>query len=149
MTDVSLWGAGAGAALLGAGGWFANSLVQWMRSRDSRHKVDRTIDAQLEEHWTRTMLELVDTLRAELHEAKLELSGLRPMETIRAHLEEALDHIHALLSSDTLAEREAADRRARAFLRRMRGDDRKGELRNEVQAELSAKRLKDDLRGQD
>jgi hypothetical protein len=134
-------------ALLAAGGWFGHVIVQWLRNRSADHSVDRNIDAQMEQHWTKTMLELVSTLRNELAEAKIEITALRPMEARLAHLEEALDHIHALLSSDSDAERRAAERRARAFMRRMRGDDAKGELRNAVQAVRSARNLIDDQKG--
>jgi hypothetical protein len=133
-----------GGVALAAAGWFGHVVIQWMRGRDSRHNTDRTVDAKLEEHWTKTTLELLDTLRDELNAAKIELANLRPMEARLAHLEEALDHIHALLASDTAAERKAAERRARAFMRRMRGEDQRGEERNELQTKISADRIKRD-----
>lgn len=138
---------GEAALALGAAGglgWFGNVLVQWVKSRGETHATDRTIDAQLEQHWTETMLELVGTLRDELAEAKKELSSLRPMEARLAHFEEALDHIHNLLSADTDLERRASERRAAAFMRRMRGESQRGEQRQTLQTEISARRVKAD-----
>ncbi len=71
--------------IAGALGWVGKGWLQAMRSRDNRHGVDRKVDAELEQHWTKTTLELVETLRIELTEAKKELSALRPMESRLAH----------------------------------------------------------------
>lgn len=131
------------------GGWLATIGVQWLKSRDSRHQVDRTVDAQVEEQRDKLTFELLQQARQEVAEAKTEAAHLRPMVARLAHFEEALDHIHALLSSETDAEKAAAERRARAFLRRMRGDDTKGEMRNAVQTQISAERLIQDAEAED
>ncbi|HEV7658843.1 MAG TPA: hypothetical protein VGO55_03255 [Allosphingosinicella sp.] len=130
--------------LAGLGGAGSAIAVQWMRTFGVVHATERTFDAKLQEHWTDTTLELVDALRSELHEAREELSGLRPLMAKMAHFEEALDHIHALLAamrSESEPELKAAERRAQAFLRRMRGDEQKGEERQAVQRKLSARRV--------
>ena len=137
-------------AAMGGGAFTAigQVCVQKIRSRGETHAADRTVDAKLQEHWTDTTLELVDTLRQELHDSKDELASLRPLVAKLAHFEEALDHIHALLAarrSEKEAEIEASARRAQAFLHRMRGDDKKGEQREAVQRELSAKRVVKDI----
>lgn len=114
--------------------------VQWIRSRAG----NREVDADLQKHWTEVTLQLVDELREELGSAKAELAALRPILTTLGHFEESLDHLHALLAAlrtGTTEELSAAVRRAEAFLRRMRGDDAKGETRQAVQTLLSAQRI--------
>jgi uncharacterized membrane-anchored protein YhcB (DUF1043 family) len=82
----------------------------------------------LEKHWTKTTVELIDALRKELEQSRLELSkhvaSTRELQTLLAHFDEALDHIHALISSDSDAEKAASQRRAQAFLKRMRTSDK-------------------------
>lgn len=117
-------------AAFASGGTIGVIGVQWLKSR-----------TELEKHWTSTTIELVDALHEELRGAKDELAALRPMAVRLAHLEEALDHIHALLASSTDAECIAAERRAKAFLKRMRGDERSGQRRQEVQADVSAETM--------
>lgn len=141
MDWLQLTAAGIGG---GACASAATVAVQWLRSRGERHATDRTVNADLQKHWTDTTLELVDALRSELHEAREELTGLRPLVAHLAHFEEALDHIHALLAalrSESRDELKAAERRAQAFLRRMRGDDRKGEQRQAIQRRVSGARV--------
>lgn len=116
MTLIDL----APLALTAFGGSAATIVVQFLRGKSEQRAAETTVSAQLEQHWATTTLELVDALREELSEARREIAALRPMESRLAHLEEALDHIHALLSSRTAAEKRAAERRARLFLGRMR-----------------------------
>lgn len=120
------------AAMMGGGALTAGGhvAVQWLRSRGERHGTDTSATVKLQEHWTDTTLALVNELKEELREARGELHQLRSMTARLAHLEEALDHIHALLAalrSDDAAEIKAAERRAQAFLRRMRGDRARSE----------------------
>lgn len=143
------------AAVLAAGGvgWFGNAVVQWMRSRETRHATDRTVDQKVEEHRDQLTLDLLEAARTEAAAWREEVSNLRPMVTdmlVRlAHFEEALDHLHALLASEEPAERSAAERRARAFLKRMRRDPLSPELRNPVQSAASRESLIDRATGQD
>lgn len=146
--DAALVGAigavgGAGVTLI------ANVIVQAIRSAAETDTARVSAQAKLEEHWTDTTLELVDSLREELKIVREEVHQLRPLVNQLAHFEEALDHIHALLASLRSAndsEIAAAVRRAQAFLNRMRGVDAKGEVRQAVQTEISAARVVDDVR---
>jgi hypothetical protein len=137
-------------AILGAGATqVANVIVQSIRSRGETDSAKVNAHAKLEEHWTDTTLELVDSLREELKIVRDEVQQLRPLVSQLAHFEEALDHIHALLASLRSAsdiEIGAAVRRAQAFLNRMRGIDAKGEVRQAVQTEISAARIVEDAR---
>ncbi len=135
-------------ACIGSGGLSAVATA-WLTSGASRHGTDRTVDADLQKHWTDTTIGLVEALQGELHTARGELATYRQTEARLAHFEEALDHIHALLAAlKSVNEQElvAAERRASAFLRRMRGDDAKGEERQAVQRSVSAERVKHDAR---
>lgn len=127
-------------ALAAAGGGASTGVFQWLRQRTSS-------SARLQEHWTDTTLKLVETIQEQLTKALGELEPLRP---VKAHLEEALDHLHALLASrksENAEELIAAERRAQAFLRRMRPppEDAVGEARQEVQRTVSARRLERDI----
>lgn len=122
------------ATFLGGGG-VTLVAVQWLKGR-----------VELEKHWTGTTLELVDALHKELRGAKDELAALRPMAIRLAHFEEALDHIHDLLASETTQEKASAERRARAFLNRMRSDERRGQRRQEAQSEASTKAVVEDFK---
>lgn len=136
------------AASGGTGGTLLYQTVSsWWKSRTDRHRADRDVDAQLEEHRDQLTFDLLKASREELSALRTELVQLRPLSVRVAHLEEALDHIHALLHADGDAERGAADRRARAFLRRMRPDI--GDLRNAAQISESAKRFAKDVKGAD
>lgn len=132
---------GGGLTLVG------NAIVQAIKNRGDAATAAMNARAKLEEHWTDTTLELVDALRTELTSARDELAELRPLIVRLAHFEEALDHIHALLAalrSGSEIEVAASERRARAFLNRMRGDDAKGEMRQAVQTAISAARIVED-----
>lgn len=136
------------ATIGGVCGWLGNVLIQLIRSGGETE--GKKIDARtkLEEHWTDTTLELVDALRSELTGARKELGELRPLITRLAHFEEALDHIHALLAalrSGNEVEIRASEKRAQAFLARMRGDQAKGEMRQAIQVALSAQSIVEDV----
>lgn len=127
-TAASLVGTGGLGAL---GTWW----LQWRRDGN-------TTETQREG----LTFDLLKAAREEMSELREEVSGLRGMTAKVAHIEEALDHIHALLHSEGADELRAATRRATAFLKRMRPDpmEEKGELRNATQADISASRLKRD-----
>jgi HPt (histidine-containing phosphotransfer) domain-containing protein len=132
--------------LAGSAGSAGTVIVQMLRSRSARFSTERSIDARLQEHWTDTTLKLVEALQAELHSSREQLAEQRLGQARLAHFEEALDHIHALLAAlKSVNEQEllAAERRASAFLRRMRPDpvELKGEHRQEVQRDISAERV--------
>lgn len=128
MTDIIQL---AAVAMGGGGVTLAGQMVTgWWRSRGDRYKVDAEIDA----HRDNLTLELLKAARDEAAAARAETVSVHLV-----HLEEALDHIHALLNSDNDAERLAAEKRARAFLRRMRPEI--GDIRNQRQAHRSAQAL--------
>lgn len=122
------------AVVSAIGGWIIAALVQFMRSRDTRHVADRTADAKLEEQRDALTFQLLEAARTELAELKAEVQRLRPMESHLFHFDEALKHLEALLSATTEAERRRAGRFAQAFLNRMRRyQEATGTLRNEAQ----------------
>lgn len=133
-------------------GVVGTAVVQLIRTGGETDGKKMETKAKLEEHWTDTTLELVDALRSELSDARRELGELRPLITRLAHFEESLDHLHALLAahrSGNAVEIQAAERRASAFLSRMRGDAAKGEMRQAVQTVISAQRIVEDVKGAD
>lgn len=121
----------------------AQTLSNWMKSRAEIRRSDQEVNAKLEEHRDRLTFDLLDAARAEMALLRTELAELRAGSSKVAHLEEAFDHIHALLHADGDAEVAAAERRAKAFLRRMRPEV--GDLRNTIQAVTSAQRILDDI----
>lgn len=121
--------------------------IEWIKAGPKRREVELDGEAKIDRQRSELTLELLRQAHDEVAAARKEVAELRPLQARLAHFEEALDHIHAMLSSDTDAEKAAAERRARAFLRRMRGEDAKGERRNALQAEISAERLKHDAEG--
>lgn len=98
----------------------AQSRTAWLKARGERHRTDQDADVKLEAHRDKLTFDLLDAARVEVTAAREEAACLRPMVARLAHLEEALDHIHALLHARMGEERKAAERRARAFLNRMR-----------------------------
>lgn len=144
MPDI---GALATAAVSGGGitllGQWATA---WWTGRGERDRTDKTLDAQLEEHRDNLTFDLLKAAREEMAQLRTEATSLRPLMAHAAHLEEALDHLHALLHAEGDAERRAAVRRAKAFLRRMRPGI--GDLRNQAQAQASAKNLITDIGGE-
>jgi hypothetical protein len=136
----------------GGGGMFVYSAplaVEWIKSVPKRREVELDGEAKIEHQRNDLTFELLKQAHDEVQAARKEVAELRPLQARLAHFEEALDHIHALLASTSEAEREAATRRAQAFLRRMRGDDAKGQLREEVQTHISAERIKLDASRKD
>lgn len=135
IEEVAPW-----AVLTAVGGWFGNAVAQWLRSRDSRHSVDRNADAKLEEHRDALTFQLLEAARIELTTLRTELQRLRPMESHILHFEQALNYIEALIFGD--GDRKAVERNARAFLKRMRRlQEATGTLANEAQRIDSAVEL--------
>ena len=135
---------------LGLGGavtWAGTAVVQWIKSRGEREQARATADATLEQHTDKFALELLNAARVEIAAVKAELTDLRPLQTRIAHFEEALDHIAALLASEGADERKVAERRATAFLNRMRRlNEARGTLLNEAQIARSAASLPPDMK---
>lgn len=118
-------------ALLGALG---GGVAWWFRRPREKLQVDQEQAALTED--------LLRMARGEIAAARDEVKELRPLVSRLAHLEEALDHIHALLHADGAAEWEAARRRATAFLTRMRRlAEAKGAIINEVQRAQSLRAI--------
>lgn len=129
------------AIALGGGGttMFAQAVGGWWKGRSADKRTQLDHDAKLEEHRDSLTFDLLTAAREEMASLRAEASSLRPLMVHAAHLEEALDHLHALLHADGDLERKAAERRAKAFLKRMRPDP--GEKRQAVQTEISAANL--------
>lgn len=122
------------SALLVIGGSGGTMALQygaaWLKGRGDIHRANRDVDAKLEEHRDSLTFDLLTAAREEMASLRTEATSLRPLMIHAAHLEEALDHLHALLHSESDLERAAAEKRAKAFLRRMRpqiGDLRQAE----------------------
>jgi len=138
LVIAALTGGGGTLLFQAAGGWFKE------RARDRR--ADRFSGVKLEEHRDRLTFDLLEAAREELSDLRTEVSELRPISIRVAHLEEALDHIHALLHAEGDVETRAAERRAKAFLRRMRPEI--GDLRQSAQVATSAKNVIGDISGE-
>ncbi len=119
------------------------ALASWIKARGQLHRGDREVDAKLDHQRNELTFDLLAAARAEVAAFAKEVSELRPMSSRMAHLEEALDHISALLHAEGEAEVKAAKRRAQAYLRRMRPEI--GDWRNTVQAAKSAKNVIEDI----
>jgi hypothetical protein len=133
--------AGGGATSVGT------YLIQWRRDRDAKRTSDRKADTAIEEHRDGLTLDLLKAARDEMGELRREMVDQRMLSAKAAHIDEALDHIHALLHAEGEIELLAAQRRAKAFLKRMRPDpvEVKGEQRNDVQRTISAANIKRDV----
>jgi hypothetical protein len=125
----------AGGAMIGA--FFQAVLPAWFKG----HGAGKLAGVKLEEHRDGLAFDVIDVAREEIQNLRSELAELRPMIPRIAHLEEALDHLHAMLHSDGDIERVAAERRAKGFLRRMRPEI--GDLRQLAQVRASAEALED------
>lgn len=134
----------ATALVLGGGGstYAAQAVGGWFRSRSDDRRSVRDADLKLEEHRDSLTFDLLTAARDEMAALRAEAAGLRPLMIHAAHLEEALDHLHALLHAEDDLELRAAERRAKAFLKRMRPEP--GDKRNAVQTDISAARVIDD-----
>jgi hypothetical protein len=95
--------------------WLGNAAVRWLRDR-------HTGEARIAQHRDGLTFDLLRAAREEMSALRAEVTDLRGLTAKAAHIEEALDHIHALLHAEGEAELRAAARRATAFLKRMRPD---------------------------
>lgn len=120
------------------------ALASWAKTRGEARVGERQVEVDIEEHRDQLTFDLLKAAREEMAALRGEVSELRLISARVAHLEEALDHIHALLHAEGEIERQAAERRAKAYLRRMRPEI--GDLRNAAQAVVSAKHVIDDLK---
>lgn len=134
------------AAATGGGGTLVlQNLTEWLKTRGELRRGEREVDVKLEEHRDQLTFDLLTAARDEMTALRSEIAELRPASARVAHLEEALDHIHALLHAEGDIERRAAERRAKAYLRRMRPEI--GDLRNSAQRGVSASRVIKDVGG--
>lgn len=131
----------AAALIAGGGGTtiFAHAVSGWWNGRREDRRAQRDTDVKLEEHRDSLTFDLLTAAREEMASLRAEAADLRPLMVHAAHLEEALDHLHALLHAEGELERKAAERRAKAFLKRMRPEP--GDKRQAVQTEISAANL--------
>jgi hypothetical protein len=108
LAPIAALGLAAGGGLLT---WAGQWLIELFKSRD-----------KVEEHRDGLTFELLDAARSELKGMRDEVSKLRPMEAHLYHLQQALEHIDALLAAAVdQGGLIIAERNARAFLKRMRG----------------------------
>lgn len=127
--------------LTGLVGWFGNAYIEKMKLKSSDRKALAEADADIERHRDGLTFQLLDAARQELSMMRSEVDKLRPMESHLYHLQQALEHIEALLIVDPEL-RSVAERNARAFLNRMRRvEDAKGTIANEIQRQRAAERL--------
>lgn len=124
------------AIVTGVLGAVVTVLVQWLKGRNALDAAKVSSGVKVGELRDKLMLDLLEAAREEAHAA-------RDLLVRTAHLEEALDHIHALLQScGEPGEWKVAHRRATAFLRRMREEAQLAdELRNSVQSARSQRFL--------
>lgn len=98
------------------------------------HTEERRVDLEIEKQRDGLTFSLLDAARSELAALREQVEKLRPATTHLQHFEAALEHINALLSAKDPAERAAAERSARAFLKRMqRLAEARGTITNEIQ----------------
>lgn len=106
-------------ALAAVAGWFGKAFLSQQALEAQTKRASINAIADVEKHRDGLTFQLLDAARVELSEMRKEVSKLRPLEAHLFHLQQALEHIEALLSTDD-SEREVAERNAKAFLRRMR-----------------------------
>lgn len=128
------------AGLTGGGflviGQVANGMLS---NRSSRHGVDRQADVQLDAQQNKLTFDLLAAARADSAAVRQELADHRMVSARAQHLDEALDHLEEILTAEGEIDRKRAEKRARAFLKRMRPTV--GDLRQEVQRSDSAREL--------
>ena len=105
--------------LTGLTGWFGNAYMERLRIKSADKKAGMEASTTLEKHRDGLTFQLLDAARSEISQMRTEIEKLRPMESHLYHLQQALDHLDALLNEDNNL-RAVAEINARAFLRRMR-----------------------------
>lgn len=132
--------------ILGVAPWvIIAAIVSWYASMYAHRQRTKAKEIQhadrLEVHRDELTFQLLQNARQEMSSARVEVEDLRDevrklrsMENHFFHFQQSLDHLEALLFSDTSEARAAAERNARAFLNRMRRlNDAKGTIANEAQ----------------
>ena len=119
MSGVELLALIPAGALMAFFGWLGKAYLSRQVLAGESKKAELDTDAALEKHRDGLTFQLLEAARFELSEMRKELTQLRPLEAHLFHLQQALEHIDALLTADP-DERPSAERNARAFLRRMR-----------------------------
>jgi len=129
------------AVLGGCAPYVGNAVIAWIKARGQTQTSEQKISLQRDG----LLLQLLENARAEAAASRMEITSMRPQiaEAIArlAHFDESLDHLSYLLSARGEAEQQAAERRARAFLTRMRSDARD---RGEMAVQSSAQHIADD-----
>ena len=113
--------------------WAGTAIVQWMKNRGEESSARLTTEADLAKHQDSLTFQLLAAARTDLASLRARVEFLQPMEEHLYHLQQALEHIEALLGADE-GSRVLIERGARAFLNRMRRQaDAAGTLANEAQ----------------
>ena len=126
-------------SLVAGGGmtWLGQVVLARVNGRAAQDNARIAADADLEKHRDGLTFELLGAARTELTAMRTEVEKLRPLEGHVFHLEEALNHLDALLNA-TPEDRRNIERNARAFVNRMRrAQEARGNLANEAQRLLS------------
>lgn len=140
------------AAILSAAvSWGVQTWLYRVKRADDKRTAQSDADDRLIIHRDELTFQLLQNARLEMASARIEVDDLRDevrklrlMENHFYHFQQSLDHLEALLFSDTVEARTAAERNARAFLTRMRRlNDAKGTIANEVQRTASEVQLLD------
>ena len=135
---------------LGVAPWVVvTAILSWVGSaityREKAKKEAVEHADRLEVHRDELTFQLLQSAKQEMASARVEVEDLRDevrklraMENHFFHFQQSLDHLEALLFSDTSEARALAERNARAFLTRMRRlNEAKGTVANEAQRVIS------------
>lgn len=147
MADMAELGKLGGALVAsGALGWVGNAAVEWWKNRGVATEARTAAEVDLEQHRDGLTFQLLAASRSEIAALTAQVDRLRPMEASLYDLQQAMEHIEALLNTPA-ADRASVERNARAFLNRMRRNaEARGTISNEVQRQTSSARLlTDDL----
>lgn len=131
--------------------WLAQVWLYRRKRSDDRATAQHDADDRLIIHRDELTFELLQNARLEMASARIEVEDLRDevrklraMENHFFYFQQSLDHLEALLFSDSPEARTAAERNARAFLNRMRRlNEAKGTIANEVQRAASKVEIAD------
>jgi hypothetical protein len=129
--------------------WAANAWVYSAKRTDAKKLAQHQSDDRLIIHRDELTFELLQNARLEMASARIEVEDLRDevrklrsMENHFFYFQQSLDHLEALLFSETTEARATAERSARAFLNRMRRlNEAKGTIANEAQRAASSVEL--------
>lgn len=121
--------------------WATQAWLYRNKRADEKATTKIENNTALEIHRDELTFQLLQNARLEMASARIEVEDLRDevrklrsMENHFFHFQQSLDHLEALLFSDTPEAKVVAERNARAFLTRMRRlNEAKGVITNEVQ----------------